>query len=388
MILSWWRSLWNVCSLCWPTARSLKVTGLILWWWTWDQCLLWMFWRSCNTTNLTWCMKMSARSCRPTSRSRILLTCDCLVSADSILYIYFSFAEIAIKLTSSFGDLLGFLTLLSLLPALLLLLLWNKHELLLLPQRFLLGVFERGELDWSSASCLHTHLCPRWYFEFRLRISVFRFIAKPARTFGVFGGQLYFLLQLFFLELLGCFFDLGITCTWVGENRRVAVGHLNLRVKASAIDVNCRLSEIKTSIVHIDSASNRCLFEDSKLDASLFLNNFIFILLGFPLSFLNTLFDTYSSYLLRLLSVRLMNSVSTLFISNFSLKTSLTLSASTTQLVMGLTYYFFSTGMLEVSISFSSSLLLCILLTFLVVFGSFSSLNRIKITNWSRQGHH
>ena len=154
-----------------------------------------------------------------------------------------------------------------------------------------------------------------------------------------------------------------------------------MRVKASAIDVNCRLSEIKTSIVHIDSASNRCLFEDSKLDASLFLNNFIFILLGFPLSFLNTLFDTYSSYLLRLLSVRLMNSVSTLFISNFSLKTSLTLSASTTQLVMGLTYYFFSTGMLEVSISFSSSLLLCILLTFLVVFGSFSSLNRIKITN-------
>ena len=79
--------------------------------------------------------------------------------------------------------------------------------------------------------------------------------------------------------------------------------------------------------------------------------------------------------------MRLMNSVSTLFISNFSLKTSLTLSASTTQLVMGLTYYFFSTGMLEVSISFSSSLLLCILLTFLVVFGSFSSLNRIKITN-------
>lgn len=152
-------------------------------------------------------------------------------------------------------------------------------------------------------------------------------------------------------------FDLSEASAGVGELGRVDVGHLDLRVES--VDTGwVSLSEAETHIIDVNAiSSNWRFFKNSKFNSSLFFNNFMFILFGFPLSFLNTFRGTYSSSLLRLLSVRLVNSVSTLFMSNCSLKMSLTLSASTTQLVIGLTSYFFSTGMLDVSIYFSSSLL-------------------------------
>lgn len=253
---------------------------------------------------------------------------------------------------------------------LLLLLLAGELKLLLLATRrslklnLLVGLLEGCEVGVGLVGLLLCFQGPGWHLEIsRLRrLYLWLFRTEPSRSLSFchkFRLLLDAILKLLLLQLLGSF------------------------LKGSEIKASSLISVHKDDFLNRDVTDNwtsfKLLAKDHLLFSSLFsvhqrsefkssnLNNFRLVLFCVLFGFLNKERFTSSSCLLMVSSVRLTKSVSCSAAFQSFLSRSLILDYSTIQLVRTFFSSFFSMTILDVSISFSSSLLPCTFLTVLTV---------------------
>lgn len=301
------------------------------------------------------------------------MTTNSLQSNPSLLIFHFEKIQISCSFFLGLEQLSGF-------SSLLLLFLVGELKLLLLATRgslqlqLLVGLLEGREVGIGLVGGLLRFQGPGWHLEInRLRrLYLWLFRSEPSWSLSFcdkFRLLLDAILELFLLQLLGCLL----------KGREIKAASLISVHKDDFLDRDAAndwtslnlLAEDHLLFPSLLSVHQRSEFKSSNL------NNFRLVLFCFLFGFLNKQRFTSSSCLLMVLSVRLTKSVSCSAAFQSFLKRSLILDYSTIQLVRIFFSSFFSMTILDVSISFSSSLLPCTFFTVLTVV-YFSLLSKIE----------